>query len=104
MLDSIKFFEILSRILEDCCHIFTKFFIFFFPVRKVRDHPYATVQPDVIPNGAASLLHRSPEDIVDSRPQPHMNQSQPQYFSGDSQDSSKGKYVVDNRPKLGSGY
>ena len=62
-----------------------------FSVRKVRDHPYATVQPDVIPNGAASLLHRSPEDIVDSRPQPHMNQSQPQYFSGDSQDSSKGK-------------
>ena len=67
------------------------FFFLFFSVRKVRDHPYATVQPDVIPNGAASLLHRSPEDIVDSRPQPHMNQSQPQYFSGDSQDSSKGK-------------
>ena len=41
-----------------------------FSVRKVRDHPYATVvQSDVIPNsgGAASLIHsRAPEDIVDT--------------------------------------
>ena len=77
-----------------------------FSVRKVRDHPYATVvQPDVIPNsgGAASLIHpRAPEDIVDSRPQPggHLNQSQPQYFSGDSQDSSKGYTSISVREPL----
>jgi hypothetical protein len=65
-------------------------------VKKMRDHhPYATVEQDSLNS------HRPPLSIedVDSRPQPLL-QSQPQYFSGDSQDSSKGYTSISVREPL----
>lgn len=63
-------------------------------VKKVRDHPYATVaQAEAIVQ-----RHAIPEPpLVDVRPQP---QQQQQYFSGDSQDSSKGYTSISVREPL----
>ncbi len=83
-------------------------------VKKVRsDHPYATVQQSshsetLMPNGATSnfISPRPPpppqESQVDIRPQPliAVQPNQPQYFSGDSQDSSKGYTSISVREPL----
>ena len=65
-------------------------------MKKVRDHPYATVQAE-----SASAVGLPPPPPpppeVDIRPQP---QAQPQYFSGDSQDSSKGYTSISVREPL----
>ena len=81
--------------------------------KRKNDHPYATLQQSNSDNvgnsvGGASA-HQAPpprpppasEPLVDSRPQPPINnQNQPQYFSGDSQDSSKGYTSISVREPL----
>ena len=69
-------------------------------VKKVRDHPYATVQADGASAPSASTAPPPPPPPppeVELRPQP---QAQPQYFSGDSQDSSKGYTSISVREPL----
>jgi len=99
-------------------------------VKKVReDHPYATVQKNretetSLPNNGnpaglvasvSSMPRPPPEPLVDVRPQPmpdqrggqggaaggrEQNGQGPQYFSGDSQDSSKGYTSISVREPL----
>ena len=70
-------------------------------VKKVRDHPYATVNKSE--NSAIPSTSTAPPPIpppppeVELRPQP---QAQQQYFSGDSQDSSKGYTSISVREPL----
>ena len=65
-------------------------------MKKIRDHPYATVQAEAASGGGLPPPPPPPPE-VDIRPQP---QAQPQYFSGDSQDSSKGYTSISVREPL----
>ena len=65
---------------------------------QVKDHPYATVQQE----RETPRPPPPPEPLVDIRPQPNIEPAnqQPQYFSGDSQDSSKGYTSISVREPL----
>ena len=70
-------------------------------VKKIRDHPYATVNKSdgssAPSTSTAAPPIPPPPPEVELRPQP---QAQQQYFSGDSQDSSKGYTSISVREPL----